>query len=173
LAVVFNFVGAAGCVKHEVAASGNCAAGWSVRAEHVNTSRNQFNSAGSASNIEEVSLKRKRGRSGSKPNSDDFEFSQVADVEERKLAKRRAKNRRTAQLSRERKQTEMERMKAELQASSAEVARLQQIVLQKDQQIARMMGVSSTNTSATPVIQGQWTKSRASESAELTILSCS
>lgn len=127
----------------------------------------EYTSDGPESDVEH-SLPCKR-RKRCKPVSEDYEYSQLSDPEERKLEKRRAKNRRTARVSRERKQEEIALMQKQLRAQANEVARLKEVILLKDEQIVQMMGVSSSSRSAPPVDGGQSKMQRASESAVLTL----
>lgn len=90
-----------------------------------------------------------------------------SDPEERKIEKRRAKNRRTARVSRERKQAELSNLKMELAARTADVARLQQVIHMKDQQILKMAGMSSSNRGACLGVGAQSQRWGVSESAEL------
>jgi hypothetical protein len=94
------------------------------------------------------------------------DYDQYSDHEEEKKEKRRAKNRRTAKASRERKQAEFSKLKDDWEASKAEVARLHQVIKNKDAQIAQL--------TTTPVVEVQGgveglesTKWRVSESAVL------
>jgi hypothetical protein len=105
-----------------------------------------------------------KGRKRCKPVSEDYEYSQLSDPVERKLEKRRAKNRRTAQVSRQRKEAEFSRMATQLEEQANEVARLNELILLKDQQIVQMMTVSSSSRSA-PVDGGQSKTQKGSESA--------
>ena len=68
-------------------------------------------------------------------DEDERALGQINDPEKYKLEKRRAKNRRTARISRERKQAEVAQLKAELDAHAAEVARLREIIVMKDKQL--------------------------------------
>ena len=107
--------------------------------------------------------RRKRGSP-----DEDCDFELLADPEERKLEKRRAKNRRTARISRERKQAEVVQLKAELDSRAAEVARLYEIIQMKDQQIRAMACMPSTSRGGMQVGGDMSVKrSTSHESAEL------
>jgi hypothetical protein len=111
--------------------------------------------------------RRKRARMAA-AGADEFEYDEPSDPEDRKLEKRRAKNRRTARNSRERKQAEVTQLRAQLNARAVEVSRLQQIIQMKDQQLSAMAAASSSSRGAPqPDGRGQSAKRSTSESAEL------
>lgn len=120
--------------------------------------------SGADSDAEQASASRKRRRR-SKAALDEYEYAQLSDPEERKLEKRRAKNRRTARVSRERKQAEVARMKEQLATQAAELARLKEVIRAQDVQIAQMKGVASSTMGAPE--GGLAPRLRASESAAL------
>ena len=95
------------------------------------------------------------------------EGENLSDAEARKLEKRRAKNRRTARISRERKQAELVSMKAELEAKKAEVAQLRQIIREKDAHIKQLANMSSPNMGGMAPTGMQSVPAGAFESAEL------
>lgn len=148
---------------------GDAAGGMSLRSGQVKSTHTNSDfklDCGSGSDAEQASAPSKRRRR-SKPALDDYEYSQLSDPEERKLEKRRAKNRRTARVSRERKQAEVARMKEQLNQQATELQRLQEMIHERDTQIAQMKnGVSSSGMGA-PQERGQSTRQRASESAAL------
>jgi hypothetical protein len=96
----------------------------------------------------------------------DYVYPQCSDPDEQKAEKRRAKNRRTAKASRERKQAELLKLKEDLEASKAEVAHLHQLLQNKDAQIAQLTNPSAGSTQMGGD-GGQSTKQRASETAVL------
>lgn len=111
--------------------------------------------------------KRRRRRTA---DTDDYVYSQHSDPEEKKLEKRRAKNRRTARASRERKQAELQQMRSDLAARADEVKRLRDVIAAKDRQIAQLAAASSPDRGARPPSGGESTKRGASESAVLSAL---
>lgn len=111
--------------------------------------------------------KRRRRRTA---DAEDYVYSQHSDPEEKKLEKRRAKNRRTARASRERKQAELQQMKSDLVARTEEVKRLHDVIAEKDRQIAQLAVASSPDRGARPPCGGESTKRGASESAVLSAL---
>lgn len=139
--------------------------GMSLRSGQVKstiaTSTLHVDDPASGSDVEEASCKRRRR---SNLAHDEYEYSQLSDPEERKLEKRRAKNRRTARVSRERKQAEVAQMREQLATQAAELERLKGLIKAKDEQIVQMRGVSSSDMSA-PQAGVQSTRQRASESA--------
>lgn len=118
------------------------------------------------SDVDAASATRKRQRRRNKAELDDYEYTQLSDPEERKLEKRRAKNRRTARVSRERKQQEWASMKAMLASQSKMIEDLKGQLRQRDEQIKQLMGLSSSSMGA-PLQGGAVGLQKASESAAL------
>ena len=123
------------------------------------------------SDAEAASATRKRRRRN-KAVLDDYEYAQLSDPEERKLEKRRAKNRRTARVSRERKQAELSAMKEQLANQSKEIQQLKEMIQQRDKQISQLKGLTSPDMGA-PLGAAYVGLQKASESAVLNSCTCS
>jgi hypothetical protein len=97
----------------------------------------------------------------------------LSDAEQRRLAKRREKNRRTARVSRERRNAEVQQMRDQLEVKTAEVARLQAIVAEKDRQLDQLSRLISSDKGAAAADDGAQERARGanvSGSAELDVL---
>ena len=122
--------------------------------------------------IKKPAAKRRRAARSVAPTvtpSDDNE--PVSDEEQKRLEKRREKNRRTARVSRERRNAEVQAMKLELEQKTAEVSRLQAVIAEKDKQLNQLSQMLSANRGSIATDgAGAGTAQGGSESAVLNLV---